>query len=1019
MPITHHGTTSQTLYARVQTAASTFTACALTEGSSGGLGVYTATDAALVTATLTSTDGDYAYTVRSGSPSATANDLIVGQGVLGWAGTVERPLRSNPTYWNGAAVPAPTTSGQPKVTVVGTVDSNVVELNDDADAAAALADKYATIFLPGFATPLLAVSATADGNTTQTTAVDSTGSDKISVQVGSTTSGGVPTITDNYNNVWTLVDSDLNSFVRSTVYECDNPATGTGHVIRCTLASAGPAIAAIFHKGGLLTGSTDQASTLSSGSSTSSQGGSITPSGNRYLVVTFLATEGTSAVSVGSVDASAAVADNALGGGHIGVGVAYKIQTTAAAINPTWTHGNGVRVARNYSFKVADVAATVRVNQFPSQYTAAIAKDSFSAELEISGVFNYLSAAVAKVEYEIYEHGTTNIVKPFAELSGLAIVGGAFKGKGRFPGGTGGVYYNFAARALDGDGNVIATSLPTTFKLGVGLQIDHLGQSNGQKMYDSYSLSEVANGKVVQHDGEWGAFTAGAPAIVLANRLQTLTDLPIALGKFGVGGQGLINDWLVRTDSSPFADYLAAKALAGSDANAILYDGGETDVEDGVSKATMKAGYVTIYDWIKGFTGRTPAQLPFCVRSLATITGFTDAAASAIRDAQIEVVDENEGMFHAASSIDATLVDQFHENGASFQRKAEREAQAIAWALGYKKNFSGRGPQALLAWRYSGEAKIYVATTATELEQNAVGVPTALIASDDGFSTTLTISSVAYNGGTIEITPSEAPADGDDITLRNCYGQTPTLTRLIYGMNEPGESTIGLPLLPFTDLAVELRDDPEDDDVISLVDMPIKTGTAAIGYELRDGSGQVTQDRSTANISVAGVNELEGTITYAVRAPGSVGTGVAQWDNGEVFRVSSLDAPVSEAGGGGTPADISTEGVHTSRVFVLVHKSTGLISEDTKTISIGDPNTYAIDFRNDAAANQKIYTIDDLDITSGSGSGLTFGTPERDGGTQVRVRITAVTAGNYTVKVPVTYVGGAVQYGYITVKVVQ
>ncbi len=103
--ITYHGTTGQTLYARVQTGTSTFKGVALTEGTSGGLGVYSVTDAALVSAGITSTDGDYAYTIRSGSASDTANDAIVGYGTLGWAGTVERPLRSNPTYWNGSTTP--------------------------------------------------------------------------------------------------------------------------------------------------------------------------------------------------------------------------------------------------------------------------------------------------------------------------------------------------------------------------------------------------------------------------------------------------------------------------------------------------------------------------------------------------------------------------------------------------------------------------------------------------------------------------------------------------------------------------------------------------------------------------------------------------------------------------------------------------------------------------------------------------------------------------------------------------
>lgn len=152
---------------------------------------------------------------------------------------------------------------------------------------------------------------------------------------------------------------------------------------------------------------------------------------------------------------------------------------------------------------------------------------------------------------------------------------------------------------------------------------------------------------------------------------------------------------------------------------------------------------------------------------------------------------------------------------------------------------------------------------------------------------------------------------------------------------------------------------------------------------------------------------------WATTLPGSYAEGEAGYIIG-----TNIDSPVSEAGGG-TPPDIATEPVPTSRIFVLVRKSTGLVSEERKTIVKGSPpNTYAIDFRNDAAANQKIYSVDSVAIQSGTAGGVTFGTPERDGGTQARVRITGVTAGDYTVRATITYVGGATERGDILIKVV-
>lgn len=87
--ITYSGTTGQTLYARVQTGQTTFVAAAIGEGSSGGLGIYNVTDAALVSAGLTTAGNSLQYTIRSGSPSTSANDPIKGYGSINWGGSTE------------------------------------------------------------------------------------------------------------------------------------------------------------------------------------------------------------------------------------------------------------------------------------------------------------------------------------------------------------------------------------------------------------------------------------------------------------------------------------------------------------------------------------------------------------------------------------------------------------------------------------------------------------------------------------------------------------------------------------------------------------------------------------------------------------------------------------------------------------------------------------------------------------------------------------------------------------------
>lgn len=86
MPITHYGPAGLTLYARV--ADGSDTSVALTAGSGVNTGVYTATDAALVTAGLAA--GNWPFGVYAGAVgSQSASDVLHGGGQIAFDGTVE------------------------------------------------------------------------------------------------------------------------------------------------------------------------------------------------------------------------------------------------------------------------------------------------------------------------------------------------------------------------------------------------------------------------------------------------------------------------------------------------------------------------------------------------------------------------------------------------------------------------------------------------------------------------------------------------------------------------------------------------------------------------------------------------------------------------------------------------------------------------------------------------------------------------------------------------------------------
>lgn len=109
------GTTGLTVYFQYQTGPTTFKGIAATE-SPASSGIYQLTDTNAVSGGLTSTDGDYPFWAYSGAPSDTPSATKpLAEGTLGWTGTVERPRRTNATYWLGTALATPRVAGFPEV----------------------------------------------------------------------------------------------------------------------------------------------------------------------------------------------------------------------------------------------------------------------------------------------------------------------------------------------------------------------------------------------------------------------------------------------------------------------------------------------------------------------------------------------------------------------------------------------------------------------------------------------------------------------------------------------------------------------------------------------------------------------------------------------------------------------------------------------------------------------------------------------------------------------------------------
>jgi hypothetical protein len=182
----------------------------------------------------------------------------------------------------------------------------------------------------------------ASGGTTAS-GVDTTGANLILVVVGAyqgSGSGALQSVTDNKSNTYTR-----RTFLKTSVtgyqielWECLNPTVGSGHTFTqntsngfnsfCVGAFSGVATSSAF--GASVTAE------IASGTSTQ-QAGSLTPSANGALFISGLLLNDSMAGTV-SINSSLTITDQvAHGANNEGSALAYIVQGTAGALNPTWS----------------------------------------------------------------------------------------------------------------------------------------------------------------------------------------------------------------------------------------------------------------------------------------------------------------------------------------------------------------------------------------------------------------------------------------------------------------------------------------------------------------------------------------------------------------------------------------------------------------------------------------------------------------------------------------------------------
>lgn len=179
-----------------------------------------------------------------------------------------------------------------------------------------------------------------------TSAINTTGANFIVIGVSTNAPTG-GTITDSLTgcaspcNTWIrLTAQQVGTNAGTVLFFSANPTVGTNHVFVYTNANQYPSLAVAAFSGVATSSPKDQENGANSGASQvgSLQTGSVTPSANNELVVTSIASSGSPTFSINS---SFTITDQTPSGGGFWLALGYLIQTTATAVNPTWSLASG------------------------------------------------------------------------------------------------------------------------------------------------------------------------------------------------------------------------------------------------------------------------------------------------------------------------------------------------------------------------------------------------------------------------------------------------------------------------------------------------------------------------------------------------------------------------------------------------------------------------------------------------------------------------------------------------------
>jgi hypothetical protein len=185
-------------------------------------------------------------------------------------------------------------------------------------------------------------------NTVTSGSINTTGANLLIVSVSWYPAGGADVTTvelsDSKGNTWTqlnLAGTIGVTFTANRLFYCYSGTVGTGHTFTVTETGSYPAIAVMAFSNAA-SSPLDQQSQAETPLVTTVQPGSITATQADAILVTSCAWDVDTTTASVNLSFTGTVSVAATSGNHVGGGLAYRIDTSATATNPTWTKTGGI-----------------------------------------------------------------------------------------------------------------------------------------------------------------------------------------------------------------------------------------------------------------------------------------------------------------------------------------------------------------------------------------------------------------------------------------------------------------------------------------------------------------------------------------------------------------------------------------------------------------------------------------------------------------------------------------------------